>query len=70
MTESIPQPEDREPGRYMLLPEDPAVTAAPDPRRPRIRRYRLTRFPGDGSAAGPEPLRRAADCGHPRRPQD
>ncbi len=59
-------------GRYVLLPEDPAATAATtDPRRPRIRRYRLARLTVDGSAAsGASSRRPAGESGHLRRPRD
>jgi hypothetical protein len=61
-----------EPGRYMLLPEDPAVAArAADPRRPRVRRYRLARLAVDGGPAAGEPARRpAGEFGYLRRPHD
>lgn len=69
MSDHATTPDRTDRGRYMLLPEDPTASAlTPDPRRPRIRRYRLARMPGDGSAA---PARRPSDdFGYLRRPHD
>jgi hypothetical protein len=53
----------------MLLPEEPPTGAGvADPRRPRIRRYRLARFAAEG---GPTAVRRpAGDFAHLRRSHD
>lgn len=60
-----------EPGRYVLLPEDPAATsaAADDSRRPRVRRYRLARFGGDVDGGRAE-RRPVGDFAYLRRPHD
>ena len=64
--------EDRgEPGRYVLLPEDPATTAGvADSSHPRIRRYRLARFGGDGDARRGGERRPASDFAYLRRAHD
>ncbi len=59
-------------GRYMLLPEDPALSGrTADPRRPRVRRYRLARLTADGGAAHGESTRRpAGEFAYLRRSHD
>lgn len=60
-----------DPGRYLLLPEDANLAAAPaDAGRPRVRRYRLARMQG-ASPAGINPVRRSArDFSHLRLAHD
>ena len=75
MSDASISPQDRsDRGRFMLLPEDPAAAATAataDPRRPRIRRYRLARFGGDdASQRGGSDRRSAADFGYLRRSHD
>lgn len=67
---TIPAEDRSERGRFMLLPEDPAATgAATDPRRPRIRRYRLARLDGEAPRGGSE-RRPPADLSYLRRSHD
>ena len=73
MSETSTTSQDRsERGRFMLLPEDPAAAVpAGDPRRPRIRRYRLTRLGGEAGAVRGDSERRAGDgFAYLRRPHD
>jgi hypothetical protein len=56
-------------GRYMLLPEETTAATPPaDPQRPRIRRYRLARMPGDGGA--PRSRRPSGDFSYLGRAHD
>jgi len=69
MSDHVPTHDRTDRGRYMLLPEDTtATTATPDPRRPRIRRYRLARFAADGGETAAR--RPAGDYSYLRRPHD
>jgi len=73
MNRPIEQAVDRaDRGRFVLRPEDPAVAAATaDPRRPRIRRYRLARVATDGVTRPIDASRRPpVEFGYLRRAHD
>jgi len=68
---NISSRERAEGGRYMLLPEDPSTqVASTDSRRPRVRRYRLTRLGGDARALTAPGRLPAGDFAYLRRPHD